>query len=73
MRLFGVCRLKLAFAGTATFIVNNVRCPQIDLPVGAVCVPAVCFLKMRQKITISVERLANEEISATNSSATTTK
>lgn len=38
--------------GSFTFIIDGVRTPTKTLPVGAVAIPAVCLLKIGQKVTI---------------------
>ena len=64
----GVVRIQVRAprqeAGSVQFIVNGVQSKPIPLPVGAVVLPAACFLKNGQKITLS-----NFNRSESNSSA----
>jgi hypothetical protein len=39
--------------GNARFIVDGTETPVIDLPDGAVILPAACFLKEGQKVTLA--------------------
>jgi len=52
----GVIRIEFLLprnaAGVATFIVDGEKTPSIDLPDGAVVVPAACLLKKGQKVTL---------------------
>jgi len=47
--------------GQASFTINDVETPTIALPEGAVITPAVCFLKLRQKIDISTEVISIDD------------
>lgn len=38
--------------GSATFIVNGARTPSVELPEGAVVIPAACLLKKGQSVTV---------------------
>jgi hypothetical protein len=53
----GVVRIQVSVprqeAGTVKFIVNGVESKPIPLPVGAVVLPAACFLRAGQRITLS--------------------
>jgi len=64
----GVVQLNLTlprFApGRASFTINDVETPIIELPEGAVVTPAVCFLKLRQKIDITTEVVSIDNVTA---------
>jgi hypothetical protein len=53
----GVVSVRLALprarAGTGTFVVNGSEAPTIQLPVGAVVVPAACLCREEQRIRLA--------------------
>jgi hypothetical protein len=53
----GVVRMRVSVprqeSGFVRFMMNGIESKQISLPVGAVILPAACFLKTGQKVTLS--------------------